>query len=63
MNSTVLKFGGSSFLKPEDYCRVASVIARRVAERANKIVIVVSAMSGTTGNLKAVMQSLDRSRV
>ncbi|MFB6421494.1 aspartate kinase [Bradyrhizobium tunisiense] len=55
MNSTVLKFGGSSFLQPDDYCRVALRIAKRHAEGANKIVTVVSAMSGTTGNLKDVM--------
>lgn len=55
MNSTVLKFGGSSFLKPDDYCRVAVQIARRLSQGANKIVTVVSAMSGTTSNLKTVM--------
>ncbi|WP_316399061.1 uridylate kinase [Bradyrhizobium sp. 33ap4] len=55
MSSTVLKFGGSSFLKPDDYCRVALHIAKRRAQGANKIVTVVSAMSGTTSNLKAVM--------
>lgn len=55
MNLTVLKFGGSSFLKPDDYCRVASQIGRRLAQGDHKIVVVVSAMSGTTGNLKALM--------
>ncbi|MFQ3453911.1 uridylate kinase [Bradyrhizobium sp. UFLA01-814] len=53
MHVTVLKFGGASFLEPDDYGRVASQIARR--RGAGKIVAVVSAMSGTTGKLKAVM--------
>lgn len=62
MKSTVVKFGGSSFLKPDDYGRVASLLANRRAQGANKIVTVVSAMSGTTGNLKAVMLDVnDRS--
>ncbi|RWN48820.1 uridylate kinase [Mesorhizobium sp.] len=55
MNAKVLKFGGSSFLHPKDYGRVAGHIADRLAAGENKIVAVVSAMSGTTGNLKAVM--------
>ncbi|MCP3420136.1 uridylate kinase [Bradyrhizobium brasilense] len=54
MHVTVLKFGGASFLKPDDYGRVASRIAKR-REGAGKIVAVVSAMSGTTGRLRAVM--------
>ncbi|WP_342709953.1 uridylate kinase [Bradyrhizobium sp. B124] len=54
MNLTILKFGGASFLKPDHYCRVASQIARR-REGAGKIITVVSAMSGTTGNLKTAM--------
>lgn len=53
MKSAVLKFGGSSFLKPDDYYQIALQIAKRLAQ--SRIVIVVSAMSGTTGNLKAVM--------
>lgn len=55
MTATVLKFGGSSFLHPDDYGQVARHIAARLAAGENKIVAVVSAMSGTTGNLKAVM--------
>lgn len=55
MTATVLKFGGSSFLHPDDYGRVARHIAARLAAGENKIVAVVSAMSGTTDNLKAVM--------
>ncbi|MER8428634.1 uridylate kinase [Mesorhizobium sp. M1403] len=59
MNATVLKFGGSSFLHPKDYGRVAGHIADRLAAGKNKIVAVVSAMSGTTGNLKAVMLNVN----
>lgn len=55
MKATVLKFGGSSFLLPGDYGRIASHIAERLAVGANKIVAVVSAMSGTTDNLKAMV--------
>lgn len=55
MHSTVLKFGGSSFLGPDDYGRIASQIAKRRSQGAKKIVAVVSAMSGTTGKLKEVM--------
>ncbi|MES0200926.1 uridylate kinase [Mesorhizobium sp. M0011] len=60
MSATVLKFGGSSFLHPEDYSRVARHIADRLAAGENKIVAVVSAMSGTTGNLKAVMLDVNK---
>jgi aspartate kinase len=55
MNAIVLKFGGSSFLRPDDYRRVAAHIASRAGAGARKVVVVVSAMSGTTGNLKAIM--------
>ncbi|TIO12017.1 MAG: uridylate kinase [Mesorhizobium sp.] len=57
---TVLKFGGSSFLHPKDYGRVAEHIADRLAAGENKIVAVVSAMSGTTGNLKKVMLDVNK---
>ncbi|WP_136617654.1 MULTISPECIES: uridylate kinase [Mesorhizobium] len=60
MSATVLKFGGSSFLHPQDYGRVAGHIADRLAAGENKIVAVVSAMSGTTGNLKAVMLDVNK---
>lgn len=55
MHSIVLKFGGSSFLEPVDYGRIAFQIAKRRSQGAKKIVTVVSAMSGTTGKLKEVM--------
>ncbi|MER9313328.1 uridylate kinase [Mesorhizobium australicum] len=60
MSATVLKFGGSSFLQPEDYGRVAGHIATRLAAGESKIVVVVSAMSGTTDNLKAVMLEVNK---
>ncbi|MER9770573.1 uridylate kinase [Mesorhizobium sp. M0189] len=60
MNASVLKFGGSSFLDPQDYGRVAGHIAGRLAAGEKKIVAVVSAMSGTTGNLKAVMLDVNK---
>ncbi|MER9191555.1 uridylate kinase [Mesorhizobium australicum] len=60
MNVTVLKFGGSSFLNPDDYGRIGRCIADRLAAGGNKVVAVVSAMSGTTGNLKAVMLDVNK---
>ncbi|MER9249962.1 uridylate kinase [Mesorhizobium sp. M0590] len=60
MSATVLKFGGSSFLHPRDYGRVAGHIADRLAAGENKIVTVVSAMSGITGNLKAVVLDVNK---
>ncbi|MGX9147932.1 aspartate kinase [Mesorhizobium sp. 128a] len=60
VNATVLKFGGSSFLHSGDYGRVARHLAERLAAGENKIVVVVSAMSGTTDNLKAVMLEINK---
>ncbi|MER9282291.1 uridylate kinase [Mesorhizobium sp. M0522] len=60
MNASVLKFGGSNFLDRQDYSRVAGHIADRLAAGAKKIVAVVSAMSGTTGNLRAVMLDVNK---
>ncbi|MDL2402377.1 aspartate kinase [Rhizobium mayense] len=60
MNVTVLKFGGSNFLNPEDFGRVARHLAERLAAGENKIVAVVSAMSGTTDELKAVMLDVNK---
>jgi aspartate kinase len=59
MNAIVLKFGGSSFLHPDDYREVAAHIAGRVGAGVKKVVVVVSAMSGTTGNLKTVMLDIN----
>ncbi|MCF6114627.1 MAG: uridylate kinase [Mesorhizobium sp.] len=60
MNATILKFGGSSFLHPKDYGRIAGHLADRLAAGEHKIVAVVSAMSGTTCNLKAVMLDVNK---
>lgn len=58
-NSTVhvLKFGGSSFVSPEAY----HVVARHLVERATRgerLCVVVSAMSGTTGRLSELLHSI-----
>ncbi|MDX0852920.1 uridylate kinase [Sinorhizobium medicae] len=57
---TILKFGGSNFLGPEGYHRVARHIAQRRAAGENKIVVVVSAMKGETDSLKAQILDLNR---
>ncbi|MER9496392.1 uridylate kinase, partial [Mesorhizobium sp. M0320] len=59
MKANVLKFGGSSFLRQEDYTRIASHIDERLAVGASKIVAVVSAMSGTADNLKAMILDIN----
>ncbi|MDK1378626.1 MULTISPECIES: uridylate kinase [unclassified Sinorhizobium] len=60
MTVTVLKFGGSSFLHLEDFGRVARHLAERLSAGENKIVAVVSAMSGTTDDLKAGMLDVNK---
>ncbi|MBB4276666.1 amino acid kinase family protein [Rhizobium mongolense] len=60
MKAAVLKFGGSSFLHPDDFGRVARHLAERLAAGEDKIVAVVSAMSGTTDNLKSVMLGVNK---
>ncbi|APO70362.1 aspartate/glutamate/uridylate kinase protein (plasmid) [Rhizobium gallicum] len=60
MSVTVLKFGGSSFLHLEDFGRVARHLAERLSAGENKIVVVVSAMSGTTDDLKAGMLDVNK---
>ncbi len=60
MTVTILKFGGSNFLGPEGYHRVARHIAQRLATGENKIVVVVSAMKGETDRLKAQMLDLNK---
>ncbi|MFC4591367.1 amino acid kinase family protein [Sphaerisporangium corydalis] len=53
----VFKFGGACFITMGDYQRVARYIADRLPE-AGRIVVVVSAMSGTTGNLQNAQRDL-----
>ncbi|MDX0470178.1 uridylate kinase [Sinorhizobium medicae] len=57
---TILKFGGSNFLDPEGYHRVARHLAQRRATGENKIVVVVSAMKGETDRLKAQMLAVNK---
>lgn len=49
----VLKFGGSAFAELAGYQRVVGYAARRQAEEGRALVLVVSAMSGTTGRLRS----------
>ncbi|MET7986720.1 hypothetical protein [Streptomyces sp. NPDC005281] len=54
----VLKFGGSAFADLDGYRRVARYAARRHAEEKRPLVVVVSAMSGTTGRLQQTLDAL-----
>ncbi|WP_457660642.1 amino acid kinase family protein [Sinorhizobium medicae] len=57
---SILKFGGSNFLDPEGYHRVARHLAQRLATGENKIVVVVSAMKGETDSLKAQILAVNK---
>jgi aspartate kinase len=59
MRIKVLKFGGSSFLDLEDYRRIAGYLKERLANDAEKIVIVASAMAGLTERLRGLAQGLN----
>ena len=52
MKRLVLKFGGTSVGTIENIKRVANIIKKRLSE-GNEIIVVVSAMSGATDELKA----------
>ncbi|MGW1065601.1 amino acid kinase family protein [Streptomyces aureus] len=54
----VLKFGGSAFADLDGYRRVARYAVRRHAEDGRPLVVVVSAMSGTTGRLRQTLDAL-----
>jgi uridylate kinase len=56
----VLKFGGSCFSTAESYGHVASYLASRILE-GQKLCVVVSAMSGTTGRLSELLGSITTS--
>ena len=58
MNVHVMKFGGSSFRSARDYLTVAAY-ARERSSAGDKVVLVVSAMSGTTGRLLALGEQLN----
>ena len=51
MKKLVLKFGGTSVGTIEKIKKVANIIKKRVSE-GNQIIVVVSAMSGVTDELK-----------
>ncbi|MEU5302594.1 aspartate kinase [Streptomyces noursei] len=54
----VLKFGGSAFADLDGYHRVARYAVRRVTEEKRPLVVVASAMSGTTGRLQQTLDAL-----
>ncbi|MFD5634706.1 hypothetical protein ACFWJM_11270 [Streptomyces sp. NPDC127077] len=54
----VLKFGGSAFADLDGYRRVARYAVRRGTEEERPVVVVVSAMSGTTGRLQQTLDAL-----
>jgi len=54
----VLKFGGSMFLDLDGYRSIAGQLAARVAG-GGRAVVVVSAMSGTTGRLQETLLQVD----
>ncbi|MEW2633563.1 hypothetical protein AB0903_18370 [Streptomyces sp. NPDC048389] len=54
----VLKFGGSAFADLDGYHRVARYVLRRGTEEQRPLVVVVSAMSGTTGRLQQTLGAL-----
>lgn len=53
----VMKFGGACFLSLGDFQVIADFIASRLAQ-ARRVIAVVSAMSGTTGNLQHAQREL-----
>ncbi|MEU9254932.1 hypothetical protein AB0D66_24160 [Streptomyces sp. NPDC048270] len=54
----VMKFGGSAFADLDGFARVARYTARRAAQEKRPVVVVVSAMSGTTGRLQQTLGAL-----
>jgi aspartate kinase len=54
---SVVKFGGSSFTSPQEYQKIAHYVQQKVAE-GNRLVVVVSAMSGTTGSLAGLLEEI-----
>jgi aspartate kinase len=57
----VLKFGGSSFLSPADYNAIAAYLEERLHRDSSRLVVVVSAGSGTTGRLLEAMLKVNPS--
>lgn len=54
----VLKFGGSAFADLDGYHRVARYAMRRSTDEQRPLVVVVSAMSGTTGRLQQALDAV-----
>ncbi|MEU4179568.1 hypothetical protein [Streptomyces sp. NPDC026589] len=54
----VLKFGGSAFADLDGYRRVARYLVGRSGEEGRPLVVVVSAMSGTTGRLQQTLDAV-----
>jgi aspartate kinase len=54
----VMKFGGSAFLDLDGYRLVADYVAGRVTEYGRRAIVVVSAMSGTTGRLQEALREV-----
>ena len=59
MKRLVLKFGGTSVGSIEKIKKVANIIKKKLSE-GNEIIVVVSAMSGTTDELKAKSVSISK---
>jgi aspartate kinase len=58
MNQKVLKFGGSSFRRLEDYHSVCDILLSRLCTALDRLVVVVSAMHGHTDRLLSAARSL-----
>ena len=58
MNRIVLKFGGTSVGNIEKIKKVANIVKERLSE-GNQIIVVVSAMSGVTDELKEKSDLID----
>ena len=59
MKRLVLKFGGTSVGTIDKIKKVAKIIKKRLNE-ANQIIVVVSAMSGVTDELKLKSESISK---
>ena len=62
MARIVMKFGGTSVANPERIRHVADLVAAE-AKAGNEVAVVVSAMSGETNRLVALVDELDADRV
>lgn len=62
MARIVMKFGGTSVANPERIRRVADLVAAE-SRAGNEVAVVVSAMSGETNRLVALVDELDADRV